>query len=60
LEAAGGEPDDIGVDRDLDGGVAGALVWPTGAGGEDVGQGLLPGAGGELSCANESETPAGR
>ena len=31
LEAARGEPDDVGVDRDLDGGVTGAVVWPAGA-----------------------------
>jgi hypothetical protein len=47
-EAAFGEPDDVGVDRDLDGGVGGAVVWPAGADGQRVGQGLLPGAGGEL------------
>jgi hypothetical protein len=47
-EAARGEPDDVGVDRDLDDGMAGPVVWPAGAGGEHAGQGLLPGAGGEL------------
>ena len=48
-EAARGEPDDVGVERDLDGGVAGGVVWPAGADGEHAGQGLLPGAGGELA-----------
>ena len=37
------------VDRDLDGGAAGVVVWPAGAGGEHAGQGLVPGAGGELA-----------
>jgi len=46
-EAICGEPDDVGVDRDLDDGVAGAVVWPAGADGEHAGQGLMPGAGGE-------------
>jgi hypothetical protein len=49
LEAARGEPHDVGVDRDLDGGVAGAVVWPARGDGEHVGQGLVPGAGGELA-----------
>src|SRR5206468_9324777 len=48
LEAARGEPDDVGVDRDLDDGVAGAGVWPAGLAAEHAGQGLVPGAGGEL------------
>ena len=39
---------DVGVDRDLDDWAAGAVVWPAGAGAERVGQGLVPGAGGEL------------
>jgi hypothetical protein len=43
-EAACSEPDDVGVDRDLDDGVAGAAA-------EHCGQGLLPGAGGELQEA---------
>lgn len=47
-EAACGEPDDVGVDRDLDRGVAGVVVVLAGAGAEDAGQGLLPGARGEL------------
>ena len=47
-EAARGEPDDIGVYGDLDGGVAGAVVWPARSAAEHVGQGLFPGAGGEL------------
>ena len=47
-EAAGGEPDDVGVYGDLDDGVAGAVVWPPGPAAEHVGQGLVPGAGGEL------------
>jgi hypothetical protein len=29
--------------------MAGAVVWLAGAGGEHAGQGLLPGAGGELA-----------
>ena len=33
-EAVRGEPDDVGVDRDLDDGVAGAVVWPAGAAAE--------------------------
>ena len=45
LEAARGEPDDVGVDRDLDDGVAGVAVLPPGSDGEHLGQGLLPGAG---------------
>src|SRR5215813_9839447 len=48
-EAACGEPDDVGVDRDLDGGVAGAVVLPAWAGAEHAGQGLMPGAGGEVA-----------
>jgi hypothetical protein len=36
-EAICGEPDDVGVDRDLDDGVAGAVAWPDGADGEHVG-----------------------
>ena len=50
-EAACGEPDDVGVYRDLDDGVAGAVVWPAGAAAEHAGQGLFPGAGGELAQA---------
>jgi hypothetical protein len=48
-EAARREPDDIGVERDLDGGVAGGAVWPAGADGEHTGESVLPGAGGELA-----------
>jgi len=48
-EAAPGEPDDVGVDRDLDGRVAGVVVWPARGDGEHCAQGLLPGAGGELA-----------
>ena len=48
-EAACGEPDDVGVYRDLNDGVA--VVWPGGAGAERAGQGLIPGAGGELAQA---------
>jgi hypothetical protein len=48
-EEACGEPDDVGVDRDLDDGLAGAVVLPAGADAEQDGQGLLPGAGGELA-----------
>ena len=47
-EAARGEPHDVGVYRDLDGGAGGAVVWPAGAAAEHAGQGLVPGAGGEL------------
>jgi hypothetical protein len=50
-EAARGEPDDVGVDRDLDDGVAVVLPAAAGAGGEGAGQGLVPGAGGELAHA---------
>jgi hypothetical protein len=50
-EAAGGEPDDIGVYGDLDDGLAGAVVWPAGSAAEHVGQGLFPGGGGELAQA---------
>src|SRR5262249_54102627 len=49
LEEACGKPDDVGVDRDLDGGLAGAAALPTWAGAEHAGEGLLPGAGGELA-----------
>jgi hypothetical protein len=48
-EAACGEPDDVGVDRDLDDGAAGAVVLPAWAAAEHAGQGPLPGAGGELA-----------
>ena len=51
LQAARGEPDDIGVYGDLDDGVAGAVVWPAGPAAEHVGQGLFPGGGGELAQA---------
>jgi hypothetical protein len=47
-EAACGEPDDIGVYGDLDDDLAGAGVWPAGGAAEHPGQGLIPGAGGEL------------
>jgi hypothetical protein len=47
-EAACGEPDGVGVYRDLDDGLAGVVVWPAGAAAEHAGQGLIPGAGGEL------------
>jgi hypothetical protein len=50
-EGACGEPDNVGVYRDLDDGMAGAIVWPARAGAEHVGQGLSPGAGGELAQA---------
>src|SRR5262249_31192362 len=49
LEEACGELDDVGVDRDLDGGLAGAVVLPAWAGAEQDRQDLLPGAGGELA-----------
>ena len=45
-EAACGEPDDVGVYRYFNDGVA--VVWPGGAAAEHAGQGLVPGAGGEL------------
>ena len=48
-EAACGEPDDVGVYRDLNDGVA--VVWPGGAGAKRAGQALIPGAGGELAQA---------
>ena len=38
-EAAGGEPDDVGVERDLDGGVAGLVVCHAWADGKDTVQG---------------------
>jgi hypothetical protein len=47
-EAACGEPDGVGVYRDLDDGLAGVVVWPAGPAAEHAGQGLIPGAGGEL------------
>jgi len=47
-EAARGEPDDVGVDRDFDGGAGGEAAWLAGADAGHAGQGLLPGAGGEL------------
>ena len=37
-----------GYYRDLDDGLAGAVVWSAGLAAEHVGQGLIPGAGGEL------------
>ena len=46
--AARGEPDDVGVDRNLNGGVARTVVLPARPGAEHAGQGLIPGAGGEL------------
>jgi hypothetical protein len=51
LQAVCGEPEDVGVYRDLDGGVARAVIWPAGAGAEHVGEGLIPGAEGELAQA---------
>jgi hypothetical protein len=51
LQAACGEPDGVGVYRDLNGGVGGVVVWPAGAEAERVGEGLVPGAGGELAQA---------
>jgi len=50
-EAACGEPDDAGVYRDLDDGPAGAVVLLAGPAAEHAGQGLVPGAGGELAQA---------
>ena len=50
-EAARGEPDDVGVYRDFNDGVAGAVICPAGAAVEHAGQGLIPGAGGELAQA---------
>jgi hypothetical protein len=50
-EDACGEPDDAGVDGDLDGGVAGAVVLPVWADAERAGQGLLPGAGGRADAS---------
>ena len=47
-EAARGEPDDVGVYRDLDDGVGGAVVCPARAAAEHPGEGPGPGAGGEL------------
>jgi len=47
-EAACGEPDDVGVYRDLNDGVTGAFVLPAGAAAERAGQGLIPGVGGEV------------
>ena len=51
LQAACGEPDDVGVDRDFDGRVSGEVAWLAGADAEHAGQGLLPAAGGELAQA---------
>ena len=47
-QAACGEPDDVGVYGDLDDWVAAAVVLLAAAGAEHAGQGLVPGAGGEL------------
>ena len=47
-EATRGEPDDVGVYGDLDDGLAGIVVWSAGVTAEHAGQGLIPGAGGEL------------
>jgi len=43
-EAAPGEPDDVGVDRDLDGRVAGVVVWPARGDGEHCAQMVAVGA----------------
>jgi hypothetical protein len=48
LEAVRGEPDDVGVDRDLDDEATGEVVVPAGTG---PGRGLWPGAGVELAQA---------
>jgi hypothetical protein len=48
FRAACGEPDDVGVYRDLEDGLAGAVVWSAELAAEHVDQGLIPGAGGEL------------
>lgn len=48
-EAACGEPDDAGVNGDLNDGVA--VVWPGGAGAKRAGQGLVPDVGGDLAQA---------
>jgi hypothetical protein len=48
-EAAPGAPDGAGGDRDLGNGVAGAAVLPAWADAEHAGQGLSPGAGGEMA-----------
>src|SRR6185437_9076306 len=50
-EDACGEPDDVGVYRDLDDGVGGAVVCPARAAAEHPGEGPGPGAGGELAQA---------
>jgi hypothetical protein len=47
-EDACGEPGDVGVYRDLNDGVGGAVVCPARAAAEHPGEGLGPGAGGEL------------
>ena len=47
-EDACGEPGDVGVYRDLDDGVGGAVVCPARAATEHLGEGPGPGAGGEL------------
>ena len=47
-EDACGEPGDVGVYRDLDDGVGGAVVCPARAAAEHPGEGPGPGAGGEL------------
>jgi hypothetical protein len=48
-EVARGEPDDVGVDGDLDGGVAAAVVWLAGASAQLGGEFVLPGRRGELA-----------
>ena len=42
LQAACGEPDDVGVYRDLDDGLAGAVVLPAGPATEHAGQVRVP------------------
>src|SRR5690348_13840977 len=52
LEAACGEPDDVGVDRDLDDGVAGAVVLPARAGAETPARACcqVPGPSWRIRC----------
>ena len=59
LQAACSEPGDVGADRDLDDGVAGALVLPMRAAAEHVGQGLITGGGGS-STPPQSAGPLAR
>ena len=60
LQAACSEPGDAGVDRDLDDGVAGALVLPMRAAAEHGGQGLITGGTGGNPAPERSASSTAR